>query len=440
MKVVFIYPEVPDLGRLGSGRKEFPPFGVLYLAAVAEDAGHHVQIIPVDHAVVDYDLTDADFVGYSIASSATFSLLREIHHRATYGEETVVMIGGIHVNFFAEQSLRDFPATLAGVGPCEDVLPQLLEAVAVRDLPRLRALPSVAWLDADRGYHEAAVAAEPDLKALPLPARHLLSADRVVMTDRLAGGHLRMAHVLFSRGCPFKCKYCAVAGTKIVYQDKDRAHDELAALVERSAINGFAIVDDNFIVHRKRVAEIARAIGPLGLRWSALSRVDTIREELATTLAEAGCIELKFGIESGSEPMLRAMGKKTTTEQITNALTWATQAGIGVKAFLIHGFPGESIATTRETIRLLDRVGDEIQRLSLFRFVPLPGTEVYEQWQLYNVHGTHYAPDWDGNWAKFHIHHNHHHWWGNNDDFAQLQTAYQELAGYVSQRWPDAAP
>jgi hypothetical protein len=72
--------------------------------------------------------------------------------------------------------------------------------------------------------------------------------------------------------------------------------------------------------------------------------------------------------------------------------------------------------------------------------IPLPGTDVYERWQHYNVHGTHYAPDWDGNWAKFHIHHNHHHWWGDNAAFAQLQTAYQELAGYVSQRWPDSAP
>ncbi|HEX6152157.1 MAG TPA: radical SAM protein [Solirubrobacterales bacterium] len=438
MNITFIYPEVPDLGRLGSGRKEFPPFGVLYLAAVAEAAGHDVSVIPARSGTNGLDLTGSDFVGYSIASSATFSLLSTVHRRSTYGDDTLIMVGGVHVNLYPEQSLRDFPAQFAGVGPFEKSLEQIFEAS--NDHRRLAALPNVAWLDADGTYQPGVPANESPLDQLPFPARHLLPDDRVVMTDRLAGTDLRMAHVLFSRGCPFKCKYCAVAGSRIHYQAAARARDELIDLTNRTAIDGFAIVDDNFIVNRHRVAEIAREIQPLGLRWSALSRVDTVREDLVGTLAEAGCIELKFGIESGSETLLRAMGKRTTVQQITNAVSWAATAGIGVKAFLIHGFPGESRATTRETIRLLDSLGNQIERLSLFRFVPLPGTEVYERWTDYDVHGTHLEPDWDGNWAKFHIHHNHYHWWGSTDQFAELQAAYAELAQYVTERWPDAAP
>ncbi|HEU4905289.1 MAG TPA: radical SAM protein [Solirubrobacterales bacterium] len=438
MNVTFIYPEVPDLGRLGSGRREFPPFGVLYLAAVAEAAGHDVSVIPARSETDGFDLTGSNFVGYSVASSATFSLLSTVHRRSTYGDDTLVMVGGVHVNLYPEQSLRDFPSKFAGVGPCEESLEQILQA---SDNHRhLAALPNVAWLDADGAYQPGVPANEAPLDQLPFPARHLLPDDRVVMTDRLAGTDLRMAHVLFSRGCPFKCKYCAVAGSRIHYQAAVRARDELIDLTNRTAIDGFAIVDDNFIVNRHRVAEIAREIQPLGLRWSALSRVDTVREDLVGTLADAGCIELKFGIESGSETLLRAMGKRTTVRQISDAVSWAAAAGIGVKAFLIHGFPGESRATTRETIRLLDSLGNQIERLSLFRFVPLPGTEVYERWTDYDVHGTHLAPDWDGNWAKFHIHHNHYHWWGGADQFAELQAAYTELAQYVTERWPDAAP
>lgn len=439
MNVTFIYPEVPDLGRLGSGRNEFPPFGVLYLAAVAEAAGHAVSILPAQSDTQGFDLTEAEFVGYSIASSATFSLLSAVHRQSTYRDDALIMIGGVHVNLLPEQSLRDFPARFAGVGPCEESLEQMLQA-AGGNHAGLRGLSNVARLESDDTYHAATESREPQLDTLPLPARHLLSHDRVVMADRLAGTDLRMAHVLFSRGCPFKCKYCAVANSTISYQTAARAREELEILVDRAAINGFAIVDDNFIVHRRRVAEISQAIQPLGLRWSALSRVDTVRPDLLATMASAGCIELKFGIESGSEALLRAMGKRTTLQQIEQAVSWSAQAGIGVKAFLIHGFPGESRATTRETICLLDRIGAQIERLSLFRFVPLPGTEVYRRWGDYDLHGTHNAPDWDGNWAKFHIHHNHYHWWGSVEQFTALQSAYDELSRYVTERWPHAAP
>jgi anaerobic magnesium-protoporphyrin IX monomethyl ester cyclase len=438
MNVTFVYPEVPDLGRLGSGRKEFPPFGVLYLSAIAEEHGHTVKLTPVREDTESLDLTTSDFVGYSVASSATFSLLSRIHRRSAYQDRAAVLIGGVHVNLYPEQSLREFPAAFAGVGPFEKSLEGTIQAA--QDSRQLAALPNVAHLDSAGRYHAGQPAGEASMAELPFPARHLLTDDRVVMTDRLAGTDLRMAHVLFSRGCPFKCKYCAVAGSQIHYQSAARAREELVDLSRRTAIDGFAIVDDNFIVNRHRVADIAREIEPLGLRWSALSRVDTIRQDLLGILADSGCIELKFGIESGSEPLLRAMGKRTTKEQITNAVRWASAVGIGVKAFLIHGFPGESAATTRETIRLLDTLEDRIDRLSLFRFVPLPGTEVYERWKDYDIHGTHYAPDWDGDWSKFHIHHNHRQWWGGPKEFSDLESAYLELAAYVSERWPDAAP
>jgi hypothetical protein len=73
----------------------------------------------------------------------------------------------------------------------------------------------------------------------------------------------------------------------------------------------------------------------------------------------------------------------------------------------------------------------------LFRFVPLPGTEVYEQTIDGRpvIIGSHLEPDWDGDWEKFHIHHNDRHWWGSENDFAELQSSYAELEAFVEARW-----
>jgi radical SAM superfamily enzyme YgiQ (UPF0313 family) len=244
-----------------------------------------------------------------------------------------------------------------------------------------------------------------------------------------------MAHVMFSRGCPFPCNFCAAAQTKIQYRSGASARRELTHLIERYGVEGFAIADDNFIVNKIKVADICNSIADLNLRWSALSRVDTVDSELLGRMARSGCIEIKYGMESGSERLLRAMKKNTTREQIKRAVRETVRAGIQAKAFVIHGFPGENLQSTQETMTLLEELGSDLSRVSLFRFVPLPGTGVYEHAFEYGIKGTHHQRDWDHDWVKFHIHHNARHWWGSNADWAEIQDSYSKLLSFIEERW-----
>lgn len=199
-----------------------------------------------------------------------------------------------------------------------------------------------------------------------------------------------------SRGCPFPCSFCAAGQTRIQYRSGASARTEFTHLIDRYRTQGFAIVDDNFIVNKRKVSDICEHISDLGLSWSALSRVDTIDAPLLAAMAAAGCIEVKYGVESGSEALLKAMRKNTTRDQIKRAFAATADAGIEAKAFIIHGFPGENAQTTAETISLLTELGTSLSRVSLFRFVPLPGTGVYADPDRYDLHGAHTQPDWDG--------------------------------------------
>lgn len=432
MRVALLYPEVYDMARFKEHRKEFPPFGVLYLAAVIEDAGHDVHIKKVNRYATCLELGSYDAVGFSLASSATYGLMRDARERSVINKDALIMVGGVHCNFYPLESLNDFRAHVAADGESEETILQVLDRAGTK---RFDDLAGVYWRCGMEVRREAARPLLRNIDELPLPARHLLDIDDFVIPDRLAGRELQMVHVMFSRGCPFPCSFCAAGQTRIQYRSGRSARRELLHLIDKYNIDGFAIVDDNFIVNKNKVGDICDHIADLNLKWSALSRVDTIDAPLLRKMAKSGCIEVKYGMESGSEILLKAMRKNTKQEQIKRAIHATADAGIEAKVFIIHGFPGEDSTTTDDTIGLLRELGSAISRVSLFRFVPLPGTQVYDQADSYDVHGTHLQPGWDGDWSKFHIHHNDQHWWGTDADWAETEQSYQRLRAFVEDRW-----
>jgi anaerobic magnesium-protoporphyrin IX monomethyl ester cyclase len=437
VRVAFIYPEVYDLARFREGRKEFPPFGPLYLAAVAERAGHRVEILRASRQRVRLDLRRFDAVGYSVSASAAYGVIRQVREQSTHADGALLMAGGIHANFYPRDVLQELDVDVVAFGDGEDTIVELLSRGAEK---RFDGIAGICYRDAAGAIVEAPAAAVMKGKSidyLPLPARHLLPEADLIMQDRLAGTNLRMAHVMFSRGCPYRCRFCAVANTPMQYRSGASAREELEHLIKRYSIDGFAVVDDNFIIRRDAVTDICESIEALRLRWSALSRVNTLRPDLLQTLRRAGCIELKLGMESGSQRILDAMRKNICPDQIRDAVYDARAAGIGVKLFVVHGFPGEDLESSRETLALLKELGPCVERVSLFRFVPLPGTYVYDHPDEFDLHGTDRDAGWDGDWSKYHIHHNNHHWWGSQQDFDQMQQGYEELRRFVEGAWPD---
>jgi anaerobic magnesium-protoporphyrin IX monomethyl ester cyclase len=432
VRVALLYPEVYDMARFKERRKEFPPFGVLYLAAVLEQAGHDAAIERVTPERTDLDLSSYDAIGFSLASSATYGLMLEARRNSAIRGDALIMVGGVHCNFYPKSSLTDFAAHIAADGESEEIISALLDRAGSRNFSDV---PGVLWNNGGQILKNPHRPLMRDIDDLPNPARHLLPRDDIVLTDRLAGTDMRMAHVMFSRGCPFPCSFCAAGQTRIQYRSGASARKELEELIDHYQIEGFSIVDDNFIVNKQKVADICDSIADLGLRWSALSRVDTVDAPLLERMARSGCIEIKYGMESGSEPLLRAMRKNTKRARIRQAVQQTVDAGIAAKVFIIHGFPGETARTTFETIELLDELGDIVSRASLFRFVPLPGTEVYGNPERYGITGTHLQAGWDGDWSKFHIHHNTRRWWGTDEQWAEVESSYDMLRSFIEERW-----
>jgi radical SAM superfamily enzyme YgiQ (UPF0313 family) len=119
----------------------------------------------------------------------------------------------------------------------------------------------------------------------------------------------------------------------------------------------FTIDDDTFTYGRERLIEICRGLRELGVSWDCDSRVSNVDENLLRMMADAGCVKIAFGVESGSPRMLEMIRKRITLEQIEAAFAAAHQARILSSAFIMIGaHPSETYEEVEQTFRLMLRI------------------------------------------------------------------------------------
>ena len=220
-----------------------------------------------------------------------------------------------------------------------------------------------------------------DLDNLPFPAWDLLDMDWYTSrTQRVIPClPLRTATIQASRGCTAGCSFCAEGR---LYPPPHRRHTPayVVALVQRLLaeyrIGGLYFADENLLGdpgHARGLFEaLIRADIPGKLCWSAQVRVDAVDAGLLALMRRAGCIQLEFGIESGSSRVLQSLGKGAAVETGETALRLCRQAGIRTLASVMYGLPGETLMDLRATAALVARARPTIVRL--VRYIPVPGT------------------------------------------------------------------
>jgi radical SAM superfamily enzyme YgiQ (UPF0313 family) len=175
------------------------------------------------------------------------------------------------------------------------------------------------------------------LETIPRPAYH-----RVDLPVYDAYG------MVTSRGCPYRCSFCSVApiwDRRSFYRPADDVVGEMVELRERAGVELYLFQDEFFAASKRRVLEFCDALTRSGLEayWKAFCRVDIADREVMDAMARAGCVEIRFGIESGSEAMLARTRKGFTAEMAVEAVSTATQVFPRVDAFFIWGFPDETL-------------------------------------------------------------------------------------------------
>ena len=214
-----------------------------------------------------------------------------------------------------------------------------------------------------------------DLDDLPQPLHEMLPLQKYRMP--LIKGPFTF--IVTSRGCPAGCTYCI---KHVSYQYSTRLRspakivEELWAL-KRLGIHNIHMYADLFTVSRDQVVELCRLMiaEKLDIRWTCNSRVDYVDAEMLKLMAQAGNWLISWGIESGSEQVLRHARKGAYPDKALRGLTWAREAGIKNWGYFIIGLPTETESTIRQTIDFAKSLPLDI---ALFHVAaPYPGTPFF---------------------------------------------------------------
>lgn len=250
--------------------------------------------------------------------------------------------------------------------------PLLEDKVAQGDLSSIKGL---AWrsggqlkLNPDRPFI-------PDLNDLPLPMHHLLPLDTYRM-PLIKGPY---TFVVPSRGCPAGCKYC-IKHVSYNYAVRIRSAEDIMAelwSLKKLGINNIMFYADLFTVNREQVVSICKAMieEKIDMKWICNSRVDYVDEEMLSLMGQAGCHMISWGIESGSEEVLKRARKGANPAKAERALRWARNAGIKNFGYFIIGLPGETEDTIQQTIAFSKTLPLNV---AIFHIAaPYPGTPFF---------------------------------------------------------------
>ena len=215
----------------------------------------------------------------------------------------------------------------------------------------------------------------PNLDDLPLPMHELLPLNTYRM-PLIKGPY---SFVVPSRGCPAGCKYCIkhVSYNFVVrLRSVENIMQELWSL-KKQGINNVMMYADLFTVNREQVVGLCRAMitEKIDMKWICNSRVDYVDEEMLSLMGQAGCHMISWGIESGSEAILKRAHKGADPAKAEQALRWARKAGIKNFGYFIIGLPGETEETIKQTMAFSKRLPLNV---AIFHIAaPYPGTPFF---------------------------------------------------------------
>jgi radical SAM superfamily enzyme YgiQ (UPF0313 family) len=240
-------------------------------------------------------------------------------------------------------------------GDGEFVLPELasrLEAgLGWKGLPGL-------VLKTPGGWHRNPVAPGEPLAGLPPMSRGWVDNRRYFREGGQAG-------IETKRGCSRGCVYCAdplAKGRAVRLRPPEAVADELARLLGLG-IDHVHTCDSEFNVPPSHAAAVCREIVRRGLgdrlRWYAYCSPAPFDRELALLMRRAGCAGINFGVDSGDEAILAALGRDFGPADILSAAAFCREAGMAVMFDLLFGSPGETRESVERTVELMRRAAPD---------------------------------------------------------------------------------
>jgi anaerobic magnesium-protoporphyrin IX monomethyl ester cyclase len=370
----------------------YAPLGTLYAAAMLRANGidvkvHDVMFLENPESIKDVlasykpDMLVIYDDGFNYLTKMCLTNMREaafsMSKMAKEAGCVVAVSSSDATDHYAEYLFKGADYIILGEG--EQTLLELATAVNAQQAD-MSGVAGLVYLEESRVVKTIARKVHTELDELPTPAWDLVDMNQYKQAWLGSTGYFSI-NMGTTRGCPYKCNWCAkpIYGNRYNARSPQHVVKELVALKQQYGFDHVWFCDDIFGLKpgwTKQFAALLKENG-LKLRFKIQSRADLLlKDEQIEPLAEAGCETVWMGAESGSQTILDAMDKGITIEQIADATRQLKRHNIHVAFFLQFGYLGETKQDIKSTLLMIQRLMPDEIGVSVS--YPLPGTKFYD--------------------------------------------------------------
>ncbi|MDO8446183.1 MAG: radical SAM protein [Deltaproteobacteria bacterium] len=358
----------------------FEYLGVMYISAMLKKHGHKVEMFIVgkneEKTIEEISSFKPDLVGFPCTTGVHRWALK-FAGKMKLRVPCKVIFGGAHATYFPEvinDPQVDIICRSEGEYAALEIADKIDRGSDISDT--LNCWVKVNGLVVKNDQRPLVE----NLDELPFPDRELYIGKYP---------YLKRSQKAFigGRGCPFDCTFCfnhaliklyKGKGKVVRYRSVDNLIAEIKEVRDRYGLRTVYMQDDTFILNKKWVAEFAEKYKrEVGLPFVCLIRADLADEEMIKKLAEAGCKNVFFGVEAGSEDLRNSLlKKKVTDEEIRSVAALLKKYGMKFRTYNMLGLPGETLEDAFRTVTINAEIGTDYPWCALFH--PFPGTELAE--------------------------------------------------------------
>ena len=304
------------------------------------------------------DCRNANLVGYSCTSPQMKHALHLAGKIKIINPSVINIFGGVHPSALPEATSACPEVDIVVVGEGEESMMKIIHGLR-------EPVVQSAYIG--------------DLDTIPHPDRRLIKLERhLKKTENLEGR--RVTSIFTTRGCPFKCVFCA---SHAVWKRKQRTRspeniaEEFAILAKDWQVDHISFADDEVGLDKEHFSQLCDLLikKKLHITWGCNMVVSVMDAELLKSMWAAGCRELWLGVESGSPQILKDMHKPFNLKDIRKAFKITKELGFIRRAYILLGMPNETLADIGMTDRLIEEIEPDVVGFTIL--APFPGTEAY---------------------------------------------------------------
>lgn len=292
----------------------------------------------------------------------------------------IVIAAGNHATADFHNLLKQHPyLDYILIGEYEVTAKELLNALIEQESQGISSILGIAYKDTSGTI----VSTKPrdllsDLDSLPFPDREDFPA--TIYPDFTF--YAPCINIISSRGCPAGCVYCTER--HVLYKSPqyrmrkpEKVVDEMEYCAKQYGAKQFYFDDQSFVINKKHVIGICKELlrRKFSLPWTCMGDAMFVEYETLKFMSEAGCIGMKFGIESASPEILKAINKPLDLIKAKKVVKWCKELRIRTHATFCLGLPGETVDSIKKTMAYMEELGADTAQVS--KAVPYPGTPMY---------------------------------------------------------------